>query len=47
MKNRLRIQRNRTDRLFAWEWEPDQLGGLMVASITIFGVSFVWLGTAA
>lgn len=44
---RFKIQRNRTDKLFAWEWEPDQLGGLMVASVTIFRVSFVLLGTAA
>jgi len=44
---RLKIQRHRTNKLFAWEWEPDQLGGLMVASLTVFGVSLVWLGTSA
>jgi len=44
---RFKIQRNRTTKLFALEVEEDQIGGLMVASITIFGRSFVWLGTAA
>jgi hypothetical protein len=44
---RIKIQKGRTDKFFAFEWEQDQLGGLMIASVTIFGWSFVWLGTAA
>lgn len=42
-----KIQRHRTEKLFAWEWVPDHIDGLMVASVTLFGISFVWLGTAA
>ena len=47
------IQTKRTKRHVGWrkyfwlEWESDMMGGLMVASITLFGVSFVLLGTSA
>jgi hypothetical protein len=44
---RFRIQTGRGDRAFAWEWIEDMLSDdLMVASVTVFGISFVWLGTA-
>jgi hypothetical protein len=44
---RFRIQRFRCDRPFHWEWQGDMMSdALMVASLTVFGISFVWLGTA-
>jgi hypothetical protein len=41
------IQRDRSRKNFQWEWILDTLSDdLMVASVTIFKISFVWLGTA-
>ena len=53
LSKHFRIQPYRTIKMagvrrwFGVEWEPDMLGGVMVASITLFGISFVYLGTAA
>lgn len=46
LHRRVRIQTGRSDNLFGFEWVPDQIEGLMVASVTVFGISLVYLGTA-
>jgi hypothetical protein len=44
---RFRVQRYRCEKLFNFEYVLDVMSDdLMVASVTILGVSFVWLGTA-
>ena len=41
---RFKVHRD-VDRVFHAEWVPDILGGLMVTSVTLFGIRFVYLGT--
>lgn len=47
LRDRFKVQTDRTEKRWHLEIEGDILGGLMVASVTLFGVSFVFLGTAA
>jgi hypothetical protein len=46
--NRFEVQLHREGSgKFGWAWVPDIVAdGLMVAEVTLFGISFVWLGTA-
>jgi hypothetical protein len=44
---RFRIQKGRCPKKFNAQWVPDIVSDeLMVAELTVFGISFVWLGTA-
>lgn len=46
--SRFQVQPTRTTKWFSWEWEPDQVDDSMpmICALTVFGYSFVWLGTA-